>query len=109
MANKVQITMSQHELNKKLSVDSTVQQSLDKLASRISRMAQGYLAAHRKTGAHSIKVETNTSKKYGHIDWYVVLEGPAAASVEFGHFTPNKTRYVAGLYILTMAMLNARI
>lgn len=106
MANKVEITMSQNEFNKKLSMDSKVQQSLSVVAGKIYRAAFADLAVHRKTGSHSIKFENQVNAKYGHIDHYVVMEGPAAVSLEFGHWDRDHNRWVNGTYIMTLAMLS---
>lgn len=94
--------VSQKTINKKLSMDGKVQDALKATALRIKAKADSRLAAHRKTGDHTIEYERIKSKKYGHIDHYVSLKGTAAASVEFGH-RRGKT-WVHGLYIITMSM-----
>jgi len=109
MANKVQITTSQLEFNKKLSKHDDVQDALKGVARKAYASASGRLAAHRKTGSHSIEIERIKNVKYGHIDWYVSMVGPAAVSVEYGHWSPNHNRYVQGLYIMTNALLGARL
>lgn len=109
MATKVVLTKSQHQLNKHLSVDKKVQDAVLNVASKIYRYALSNLAVHRKTGSHSIKLEMHNNAKYGHIDHYVVMEGPAPVSLEFGHWDRDKNRYIAGRYIMTIAMLQARL
>ena len=109
MANKVQITASQLEFNQKLSKHDDVQDALKGVAQKAYASASSRLAAHRKTGSHSIEIERIKSVKYGHIDWYVSMVGPAAASVEYGHWSANHKRYIQGLYIITNAMISARL
>lgn len=101
MANKIQL-IPQRDMSKHLAKDDKVQAHLKAHAEKIAAKARGLLATHRKTGEHKIKYEGHTSDEYGHIDHYVVMEGRAAASVEFGHFTENG-RWVMGLYVLTIA------
>lgn len=103
MANKVEI-ISSKKISKHLVKDPKVQDALQDHAKNISRAAESLLAMHRKTGAHSVKYEGHQkSVNFGHIDHYVVLEGPAPISVEFGHRTKNGT-WVNGLYVMTRAM-----
>lgn len=45
----------------------------------IAAKARANLAAHRDTGASSIKVE------HGPVDSLVILDDPASLSIEFGH------------------------
>lgn len=101
MANKVEL-IRQRDMSKHLAKDDKVQARLRAHAQKIAAKARGILAAHRDTGSHSINYEGHTSDKYGHIDHYVVMEGPAPISVEFGHRAENG-RWVMGLYILTIA------
>jgi hypothetical protein len=58
--------------------------------------ARALLDRHRKTGEHRI---TQTK---GQVDHFVNLEGPAAMSVEEGHFVGD--RYVDGLHVLRDAL-----
>lgn len=108
MANKVEITMSQHEFNKKLSVTDEVQEAVESVARQIYTAAYRDLAAHRKTGEHSIEISKERNVKYGHIDWVVSLTGENSVSVEFGHWTRKGTTYVRGLYIISNAMFAGR-
>ena len=108
MANKVEITLSQHEFNKKLSVMDEVQEALESVARQIYTAAYRDLAAHRKTGEHKIEISKERNQKYGYIDWVVSMTGENSVSVEFGHWTRNGTTYVRGLYIITNAMFSAR-
>lgn len=104
MANKVTLIPSR-DMSKELAQDGEVQQALRSHAHKIMHVAEVLLAIHRKTGSHSIKYEGHTSTvAFGHIDHYVVMEGPAAVSVEFGHRTKNG-EWVQGLYVMTRAML----
>lgn len=108
MANRVQITMPRQDLNAALAKMDVVQDRLENHAKKIKAAAEVLLAAHRKTGAHRIEVESRTSDiKFGHIDWYVLLVGPAPISVEFGHRAENG-RWVNGLYIITRAGFSTR-
>jgi hypothetical protein len=103
MANKVTL-IPQRDMSKHLAQDDEVQKALRSHAHKIMHVAEVLLAIHRKTGSHSIKYEGHTSSiKFGHIDHYVVMEGPAPVSVEFGHRTKNG-EWVQGLYIMTRAM-----
>lgn len=108
MANKVEIKMTQHELNKKLSMDDKVQEAVESVARQIYTAAFRDLAGHRKTGEHKIEISKERNQKYGHIDWVVSMTGENSVSVEFGHWTRNGTTYVRGLYIITNAMFSAR-
>jgi len=101
MANKITL-IPQRDMSKHLALDDKVQAHLRSHAQKIAARARGLLAIHRKTGEHTVQYEGHVSQKYGHIDHFVVMEGRAAASVEFGHFTENG-RWVMGLYILTIA------
>lgn len=104
MANRVDL-IPQRDMSKHLAKDDKVQKALRDRAKKMARVGKSLLAAHRKTGAHEVKYEGHRSTvQFGHIDHYVVLDGPAPISVEFGHHTKNG-RWVQGLYILTRAML----
>lgn len=101
---KVEITISNKDLNAGLAKMDPVQDKLRGQAHDIKALAEALLAMHRKTGEHRIEVGHEKSKEFGHIDWYVSLVGRAAASVEFGHRADNG-RWVEGLYIITRAGL----
>lgn len=104
MANKIEL-IPQRPMSKHLAKDDKVQSALRSHAKNIARVAEVLLAMHRDTGAHSIKYEGHRSSvEFGHIDHYVVMEGPAPVSVEFGHRTKAGT-WVSGLYIMTRARL----
>lgn len=65
--------------------------------------ARANLAQHKKTGSHKV---TQTK---GKVDHYVNLEGPAALSLEEGHFVKGsyesaEPTYVPGLNILKDAI-----
>ncbi len=109
MANKVTITMSNTDMNKNLAKMDKVQSAVESKAYSIYKSAFAMLSAHRKTGSHRIEIGHERTVKYGHIDWTVSLVGPAAVSVEFGHYSPDKNYYVDGLYIITLAMLKEKI
>lgn len=97
-------------MNRILAQDEKVQKAVRNAAQKIFRRASSYLSMHRDTGAAKIELERRKNLKYGHIDWFVSLVDEAAMSIEFGHILrkPNgKARLVAGLYIITMAYLNA--
>jgi len=102
MANKVTL-IPQRDMSKHLAQDDSVQDALKSHAKKVMHVAEALLAAHRKTGSHSIKYEGHRSTTpFGHIDHYVIMEGPAPISVEFGHRAENG-RWVHGLYIMTRA------
>ena len=104
MANRVDL-IPQTDMSKHLAKDDKVQKALRARAQKMARVGKSLLAAHRKTGAHEVKYEGHRSTvAFGHIDHYVILDGPAPISVEFGHHTKNG-KWVNGLYILTRAML----
>lgn len=71
---------------------------LDSVARRIESSARTRLAQHRDSGAHKIVVAR------GKLDRYVILEGPAAVSIEFGFLHRTKKTYVQGLRILRRAV-----
>lgn len=99
---KVEWVMKSKDLSKHLSIEPTVQQTLRAAALRILQKAEALLAMHRDEGDHKIEYERLKNEKYGHIDHYVVMTGPAPVSVEFGHVAKNG-RWVQGLYIITRA------
>lgn len=101
MANSIKL-IPQRDMSKHLAMEPTVQQTLRAASLRILQKAEGLLAMHRDEGDHSIEYERIKSEKYGHIDHYVSMVGPAAVSVEFGHVKKNG-RWVQGLYIITRA------
>ena len=68
-----------------------------KEADIIGRVAQERLNEHRDTGQAKIDVT------HGDVDSFVSLVDPNALSIEFGHYTPNKKRFVRGLYIVSGA------
>jgi len=105
MANKVTITESSRDISKAVSKMDPVQDALTKHSRKVADMAASLLAPHRKTGAHDIDYIGHWSEvQFGHIDHYVVMDGPAAVSVEFGHRT-KEGEWVRGLYIMTRARL----
>lgn len=68
-------------------------------AEKIANKARARLAEHRETGASRIVVEQ------GDVDSHVILDDPAALSIEFGHgaYTTKNGRHVGAsepLYIL---------
>lgn len=71
----------------------------------ITIRARSRLARHRRTGTHKI-VQTK-----GRVDHYVNLEGPAAISIEEGHFlsgfyaNTESIRFIDGLHILRDSIL----
>ena len=68
-------------------------------ALRIGVKAEGLLATHHRSGEHRIEVD------HGKVDAYVSLVGPAALSVEEGHFDGygGHRTYVEGLHVLRRA------
>lgn len=69
----------------------------------VTTRARANLAKHKKTGSHKV---TQTK---GGVDHYVNLEGPAALSLEEGHFVggsfeSDEPTYVPGLNILKNAI-----
>jgi hypothetical protein len=104
MANKVALIPSK-DISKHLSQDDKVQKAVKARAQKMARMGKVLLSMHRKTGAHKVNYEGHrATAPFGHIDHYVVLDGPAPISVEFGHRAKNG-KWVHGLYIMTRAML----
>jgi len=66
-------------------------------ADDIGRIAQERLNEHRETGAAKIEVT------HGDVDSLVSLVDKAALSIELGHHTPDKKKFVNGLYIVSGA------
>jgi hypothetical protein len=97
--------VAQKIINNKLSLHGDVQDALKAEAMRIKGRAEALLAAHRKTGSHTIEYERIKGAKYGHIDHYVSLKGPAAVSLEYGHKSRSGKKYIHGLRIMAKAML----
>lgn len=108
MANKVTIDWTSRDFSKNLAKVDVVQDKLESHAKELARVATADLATHRDTGAHQVSyVGHRSDMEFGHIDHYVVLDGPAPISVEFGHRTTNG-KWVSGLYILTRARFLVR-
>lgn len=101
MANTIKL-IRQRDMSKHLAQEPKVQQTLKAASIRILMRAEALLAMHRDEGDHQVEYERIKTNKFGHIDHYVSLIGPAAVSVEFGHVTQNG-RWVQGLYIITRA------
>lgn len=105
MANKVTITETSREISKVISKMDPVQDALESHAKKVASVARALLAPHRRTGAHGVDyIGHEKAIKFGHIDHYVIMSGPAPISVEFGHRAENG-RWVHGLYIMTRAIL----
>ncbi len=92
--------IGQKAMNKILAPLDPVQDAVEAAAKRLARVAEGRLAAHRKTGDHHITIDRIRNVKYGYLDRYVSLKGSAPMSVEFGHRN-HRGGYVHGLYIMT--------
>jgi Family of unknown function (DUF5403) len=91
---------SQKSLNKMIARLDVVQLALEVERGKVYVKAQALFAEHHKTGEHEITMSD------GKVDKYVNLEGPAALSIEVGHFNGYKGRrkYVEGLHVLTRAL-----
>jgi hypothetical protein len=87
-------------MNKIIAPQPEVQSEVRKQANRLAKIAEGRLAAHRRTGDHKIVTEKRVSMKYGFLDYLISMEGSAPMSVEFGHRN-HRGGYVQGLYIMT--------
>ena len=72
-----------------------VRATIRRTADTHAAMAQAKLAAHRKTGAHTIGVIHMMKNS---VVW---MEGPASGAVEFGHFARNDSTWVPGINALT--------
>lgn len=70
---------------------------------RVADIARGLFAPHDNPGGHEITTED------GRRDAFVVFEGPAPLSVEFGHWTPDHKTRVEGLHILLIATAQAAL
>jgi hypothetical protein len=86
-------------LEREIAHTDEVDQILRKQARVLQSAAQARLARHRRTGEHHITVNK------GSVDHFVNLEGPAAMSLEEGHFVANGSNtdeiiHVGGLHIL---------
>jgi|SRR5882757_6075811 len=87
-------------LEKIIASSNEVEGLLGDEAFQIAGRARANLAPHRKHSDHRI---TQTK---GKIDHFVNLEGPAALSVEEGHFSNSNSEivYVEGLHVLRDAI-----
>lgn len=65
---------------------------------RVAHIAEGLFEPHDNPGGHQITTSDGES------DAFLNLDGPAPLAVEFGHWTPNHTRFVEGLHILSRAI-----
>jgi hypothetical protein len=94
--------ISKKAMNKTVAPLRPVQDEVESAANRLARAATARLAPHKKSApGHHVKVEKILNVKYGFLDYYVSLVGPAPLSVEFGHRHNNSGRWVQGLYILS--------
>lgn len=84
------------KMERTLAHQDDVEAILGDEAFKITLVARGKLAEHRKTGEHRI---TQTK---GTVDHFVNLEGGNALSVEEGHFSNSHTEiiYVDGIHVL---------
>jgi len=89
--------IGQKAMNTVISHLDGVVASVSREAGTIGRVAQERLNEHREEGQAQIEVT------HGDVDSFVSLVDPACLSIEFGHYTPNKKKYVPGLYIVTGA------
>lgn len=93
-----------HEINRTASHLPGVRASVRSEADKIEAKAEANLAAHRDV---SNATDHTISSEQDDVDALVSLEGPAPASVEWGHwYTGNlggEPKYVPGLYIITKA------
>jgi len=82
-----------------------VNDDVHRVAERIAAAARVRASGHTRTGqfAGSFSVERENS-----LDWAVVNSDPNAASIEFGHHTPNGT-FVEGMHALGGALRDAAI
>jgi len=87
-------------MNKIIAPLDEVQDAVEAAAKRLARVAEGRLAAHRRTGDHHITIDRIRNIKYGYLDRFVSLKGSAPMSVEFGHRN-HRGGFVHGLYIMT--------
>lgn len=92
--------IGQKAMNKIISPLDEVQDAVESAAKKLAKVAEGRLAAHRRTGDHHIAIDRILNVKYGYLDRYVSLKGSAPMSVEFGHRN-HRGGYVHGLYIMT--------
>ena len=88
---------SKDPMNKVISNLEGVVAAVAKEAEIIGRVAQERLNEHRDTGQAKIDVT------HGDVDSFVSLVDPNALSIEFGHYTPNKRKFIPGLYIVSAA------
>ncbi|WP_439377828.1 DUF5403 family protein [Amycolatopsis lexingtonensis] len=94
---------SDRTVNRIVSHIPGVKAEVAEAALEIGVRAETKLLRHQKTGSHRIEVEQ------GRTDSFVWLVGPAALSVEFGHWVYNDDEqveplgYAEGLYIITEA------
>ena len=88
-------------INRVVSHDGKTRAEVYDTAEEIAVKAEALLAPHRNDGSH--RIETS----HGATDSYVSLTGPAAASVEFGHwlvyYGEPTEKFIQGLYILHRA------
>ena len=93
--------VSDRELHRRLAHSSAVRRVVRAERDRIKDAAETLFAPHDRPGGHKITTSN------GIVDAYVSLEGPAAAALEFGHFTvPDKkgeVRFVEGLHVMGKA------
>lgn len=67
----------------------------------IARVAEALFAPHDHPGRHEITTHDDVDHR---TDALVSLVGPAAMSVEYGHWTADHKRHVEGLHILGRAI-----
>ena len=102
-------------LYRHLARDPKVQGELRSHCSSLALTADVLLASHRDMHIrpgdthHKIKIERVRNKKFGHIDWFVSLVGPAPISVEYGHRDKKSGRFVRGTYVMTVTAASAAL
>lgn len=90
--------VSEKSANRALARSQGVGLALIRVQLRLSSKAHARLAAHHRTGQHTIWTYN------GKVDRYVALIGPSATAVESGHINTRTGEYTPGLAILRGAL-----
>ena len=100
----INILVDDEVMNRRIARLPGVQAELKAHATIIAGIATALLAPHRKSGSHKVVVQRVRVTRFGRIDWFASLMGPAAAAVEEGQWHNFTGEWVEGLHVLEEAM-----
>jgi hypothetical protein len=90
--------VSNKTANRRVARSNDVALALIRTQLKLSAKAHARLAAHHRTGQHTIWTYN------GKVDRYVALVGPSAVAIESGHINKRTGNYTPGLAIMRGAV-----